>query len=91
MKILFIGVVVFIALLIGTTQVELKTSNDTLIQESTQEYIDNFAYQAEFGGDPIIIIFQGDGVDTLLTVENIAHMNSLEETLSHYDEIFYYK
>lgn len=88
MKILFIGVVVFIALLIGTTQVELKTSNDTLIQESTQEYIDNFAYQAEFGGDPIIIIFQGDGVDTLLTVENIAHMNSLEETLSHYDEIF---
>ncbi|KFZ26771.1 MAG: MMPL family protein [Candidatus Izimaplasma bacterium HR2] len=88
MKIILGGVVVFIALLVGATQVELKTGNDTLIQEDTQEYIDNFEYQAEFGSDPIIIMYQGDGIDNLLTVENIAYMNELEEVLSYYDEIF---
>ena len=88
MKIILVGVIVFIALLVGATQVELKTGNDTLIQEDTQEYIDNFEYQSEFGSDPIIIMYQGDGIDNLLTVENIAYMNELEEVLSYYDEIF---
>ncbi len=88
MKIILVGVVVFIALLVGATKVELKTGNDTLIQEDTQEYIDNFEYQAEFGSDPIIIMYQGDGNDNLLTVENIAYMNELEDILSYYDEIF---
>jgi predicted RND superfamily exporter protein len=82
------GVVVFIALLAGATQVTLETGNDTLIQEDTQEYIDNFEYQEEFGSDPIIIMYQADGVENLLTVENIAYMNELEEVLSYYDEIF---
>lgn len=88
MKMLLVGVIVFIALLAGATQVELKTGNDTLIQEDTQEYIDNFKYQAEFGSDPIIVMYEGNGLDNLLTVENIAYMNELEDVLSYYDEIF---
>lgn len=88
MKIILVGVVVFIALLAGATKVTLETGNETLIQEDTQEYIDNFEYQAEFGSDPIIIMYQAEGVKNLLTVENIAFMNELEEVLSYYDEIF---
>jgi predicted RND superfamily exporter protein len=88
MKILLVGVIVFIGLLAGATQVTLNTGNDTLIQEDTQEYIDNFEYQDEFGSDPIIVMFQGDGVENLLTVENIAYMNEIEDVLSNYDEIF---
>ncbi|MFK5883828.1 MAG: MMPL family transporter [Candidatus Izemoplasma sp.] len=88
MKIIFIGIVVFLVLLAGATQVTLETGNDTLIQTDTDEYIDNFEYQAEFGSDPIIVIYKGDGYDELFTVENLAFMAELESELSYYDEVF---
>jgi|LGVE01.1.fsa_nt_gb predicted RND superfamily exporter protein len=88
MKIIIVGIIVFIGLLVGVTQVELKTGNETMIQTDTTEYIDNFEYQNEFGSDPIIIIYKGDGYDNLFTVENITLMAELEAELSNYDEIF---
>lgn len=88
MKILFVGVIFILALLVGATQVELKTGNDTLIQDDTSEYIDNYQYQEEFGSDPIIVIFKGDNVQDIFSVENINDMNDLENELSYYDEIF---
>ncbi len=88
MKMIFVGVVIFLVLLVGITKVELKTGNETLIQTDTSEYIDNFNYQTEFGSDPIIVLYKGDGYNDLFTVENMAYMNELEEKLSYYDEIF---
>ncbi len=88
MKIIIIGGAIFVALLAGVTQVELKTGNETLIQTDTDEYIDNFEYQAEFGSDPIIVMYKGDSLEDLFTVENMEYMNQLESELSHYDEIF---
>jgi len=88
MKFIFVGIVIFIALLVGVTRVELKTGNETLIQTDTAEYIDNYNYQHEFGSDPIIVLYEGDGYDNLFTVENMAYMSELEDKLSYYDEIF---
>ena len=88
MKMIFIGIAIFLGLLAGVTQVELNTGNDTLIQTDTEEYIDNFEYQDEFGSDPIIVLYEGSGYDELFTVENMAYMNELETELSYYDEIF---
>ena len=88
MKTIFVGIIIFFVLLVGVTKVELKTGNETLIQTDTSEYIDNFNYQAEFGSDPIIILYKGDGYENLFTVENMAYMSELEEELSYYDEIF---
>ena len=88
MKTIFVGIAIFIALLAGVTQVELKTGNETLIQTDTTEYIDNFEYQNEFGSDPIIVLYEGDGYENLFTVENMAYMSELEAELSYYDEIF---
>ena len=88
MKIIFIGIAILLGLLVGITQVELNTGNDTLIQTDTTEYIDNFDYQEEFGSDPIIVLYKGDGLENLFTVENMGYMDSLESELSYYDEIF---
>ncbi|MCK5762143.1 MAG: hypothetical protein KAH16_04525, partial [Candidatus Izimaplasma sp.] len=88
MKIIFVGITLFLVLLVGVTQVELRTGNETLIQTDTTEYIDNYEYQAEFGSDPIIVIYKGDGYNNLFTVENMEHMNELETKLAYYDEIF---
>ncbi len=87
-KIILVGIIMFIVSLVGVVQVELKTGNETMIQTDTEEYIDNYEYQSEFGSDPIIIIYEGNGYDDLFTVENIALMNELENELSNYDEIF---
>ncbi len=88
MKMVFFGIILFFALAVGVTKVELKTGNDTLIQTDTTEYIDNFDYQSEFGSDPIIILYKGDSYQDLFTVENMTYMNELEDKLSYYDEIF---
>jgi predicted RND superfamily exporter protein len=88
MKIIFIGVILLASLLIGATQVELKTGNDTLIQDDTSEYIDNYNYQEEFGSDPILVVFKGDDLEDLFSVENMNYMSELENELSFYDEIF---
>ena len=88
MKILFIGMIFVVAFLVGATQVELKTGNDTLIQDDTTEYIENYEYQEEFGSDPIIVVFKGDTLEELFTVENINYMSALENELAYYDEVF---
>ena len=49
--------VVLIVVAIGATQVELNTGNDTLISDDSDIYLENEAYQMEFGRDPIILIF----------------------------------
>jgi len=88
MKMVFFGIILFFVLVVGVTKVELKTGNDTLIQTDTTEYIDNFNYQSEFGSDPIIILYKGDGYENLFTVENMTYMSELADELSYYDEIF---
>jgi len=52
-KTMMVMVVLILVSLVGITQIELKTGNDTLVSDDTEVYLNNEAYQSEFGQDPI--------------------------------------
>ncbi|MCD4827490.1 MAG: MMPL family transporter [Acholeplasmataceae bacterium] len=84
-KILLIMFAVVIAVAIGATQITLNTGNDTLISDSTDIYLENEAYQMEFGSDPIILVFDSD---SLFDIETLTFMNLLQEEVKTLDGIF---
>lgn len=89
-----IKVLIITAIMIGITmyfvsKITLSTGNETLIDTSTETYIDNFNYQESFGTDPIMIIFEGESKDNLLSFESLNIMNNLVDSLKSEDGIFY--
>lgn len=84
-KILLITLVVIIGLTIGATQITLNTGNDTLISDKTDIYLDNQAYQNEFGKDPIVLIFDED--DSFET-ETLLLMNKIQLEIKDLDGVF---
>jgi|LGVF01.2.fsa_nt_gb predicted RND superfamily exporter protein len=88
MIILLASLLIFAILLAGVMKIEMATGNDTLIEPSTQEYLDNYNYQEEFGSDPIIVIYKGESVQDLFTVENLTGLKTLQTQLLNYEEVF---
>lgn len=84
-KILLITLVVIIGLTIGATQITLKTGNDTLISDKTDIYLDNQAYQNEFGKDPIILIFDEE---SSFEAETLFLMNKIQSEINDLDGVF---
>lgn len=84
-KILLITFAVVIALAIGATQITLNTGNDTLISDSTDIYLENQAYQMEFGRDPIVLVFDQE---ELFAADTLALMNLLQEEVKDLDGVF---
>ncbi|HEX6310706.1 MAG TPA: hydrophobe/amphiphile efflux-3 (HAE3) family transporter [Acidimicrobiia bacterium] len=66
---------------LGLPRLEFKSSQDTMIPSGSQVARDNRIYQGGFGGDPIIVLFEGD-IRTLFTPENRAELTRLEEELA---------
>lgn len=84
-KILLVTLVVIIGLTIGATQITLKTGNDTLISDKTDIYLDNQAYQNEFGKDPIILIFDEE---SSFEAETLFLMNKIQSEINDLDGVF---
>lgn len=84
-KILIFAFVIIAGLIIGISQVELKTGNDTLISDDTDIYQDNEAYQSEFGKDPIILIFDQE---ILYDTATLQLMNDIQQDIKNLDGIF---
>ena len=84
-KIMIIMFLLIVVLAIGITQITLKTGNDTLISDDTDIYLENEAYQIEFGKDPIILIFDEDN---LFETDTLSLMYELQEEVQNLDGIF---
>ena len=78
--ILAVACVLTAVLAFGIPRIEFKTGQDTLVSSSSQVYKDNLSYQETFGGDPMIVLFEGD-VPRLLSAPNVDTLRSLEADL----------
>jgi uncharacterized protein len=87
-KTLSIILVLMLVFAVGARNIRLATSNDTLIATSNEVYQNNLYLESEFGGEAIIVLFEGKEVKDLLTPESINTMNELENRLKQYDEIY---
>lgn len=77
-------VVAFLALtgfsILGITRITFKTGQDTIVPAGSRVYQDNLRYQASFGGDPILVLFEGD-VRRLFQPANLTSIQRLESEL----------
>jgi hydrophobe/amphiphile efflux-3 (HAE3) family protein len=75
------AVVLTIGLASGIPRIEFKTGQDTIVPSDSQVFQDNLRYQGEFGGEPMLILFEGD-VRQLFTPPNVNTLSDLEDELN---------
>ncbi|MFT9485939.1 MAG: hydrophobe/amphiphile efflux-3 (HAE3) family transporter [Tepidibacillus sp.] len=88
MKILLTTTMVFLALMVGLSQIRIATGNETLVKETSDVYQSNLKMEKDFGGDSIIVMLEGENQKDLLSIENIRKMRNVEQTLQNEEDIF---
>jgi uncharacterized protein len=77
-----LGLVAVTALLVpGLARLEFSSTQDTMVDPSTDVYRDSVRYQQRFGGEVMILLFEGRVTD-LVTPEHLAEFDALEQGLA---------
>jgi hypothetical protein len=69
-----------VVLALGVPRIRFKTGQDAFLPASSKVYQDNLRYQGQFGGDPMLVLFQGD-VLQLLSSPNAETLRQIEQKL----------
>lgn len=69
-----------IILVFGLGRLEFSTGQDTLLSPGSDVYKDNLRYQEAFGGDPIILLLEGD-VMSLFGEPNRSRLRAFESEI----------
>src|SRR5699024_4728934 len=74
-------------LITGAIKVNMATGNETLVNTDNDAYISNHNMEKEFGGDAIMVLFEGEERD-LFRQDNMEKMWNVEQRLKYNDNIF---
>lgn len=83
-------VVVTGVLSIGATRIEFATGQDSYLNPDSQIALDNVAFQNDFGGETIILLFSTEGdatVADLFEGENLAELQRIGDEISEIEEV----
>ena len=75
----------------GLQQLDFATGQDSYLNPDSQIALDNVAFQDDFGGETIVLLFRaesGRDVSDLFAGENLAELQRLEEELREIPEVF---
>lgn len=75
------AVVLTVGLAFGIPRIQFKTGQDTIVPSGSQVFQDNLRYQGEFGGEPMLILFEGD-IRQLFVPPNANTLSELEDELN---------
>lgn len=87
-KIFLVTVLIFGLLIIGALKVNMATGNETLVKADNEVFISNKIMEENFGGDSIIVLFEGKTRSDLLSIENIEKMWNVEQRFNYEENIF---
>lgn len=65
---------------LGLPALDFVTSQETLVDPSSEAFEDNARYQDTFGGEAMMVLITGD-IGTVTSPEGLAHIRALEEDL----------
>ena len=82
------AIFIIIILATGATQVRMATGNDTLVQPDSDVFQNNKNLEDEFGGESIIVLYEGKNIEDLLTTTNLKQIKGLETKLQANDSIY---
>jgi len=63
---------------IGAQRVEMATGVETFLGSNSQVYKDYLRFSEDFGGDPVIVLLEGDDLLQLLEKDNLQKMQQVE-------------
>ena len=75
------AIVATVGLAFGLPRIHFKTGQDTFLRSSSRVYQDNLRYQGTFGGDPMLVLFEGDVLE-LLSPPNVDTLRDVERQLN---------
>lgn len=87
-KVMIVAVILLGGIAVFIPNIGLNTGNETLVDPETETYQINHEYQSTFGTDPIMIVFEGDSLEELLSFESLDAMHQLRLELDAVDGIF---
>jgi len=70
-----------VLLAFGIPRLKFSTGQDTIVSADSQIYQDNLRYQRQFGGDPMLVLFEGD-IRQLFVPPNVDELAALERELN---------
>lgn len=88
-KSVFVSLLVVVAFLTGVQFIEMATGNDTLVEPETKVYQDNEMLGQEFGGESIIVLFEADDKESLLSVDTFEVMEVLTEYAREHKDVIH--
>ncbi|MCM3124402.1 MULTISPECIES: MMPL family transporter [unclassified Mesobacillus] len=88
MKLIILSIVAVLLFAAGAPAMKMATGNETLIEEDTKAYKDNLALEEEFGGESILVLYEAEKSEDLLTIDTVNHMAGLEKKLGSYEDIY---
>ncbi len=86
-KVLLATILVFAVLIAGAIKVSMATGSETLVDVDSDAYISNNIMEKNFGGDSILVLFEGEKED-LLSINHIKKMWNVEKQFSYEENIF---
>ena len=88
-KLIFIITIAIVIAATGITNINLSTGNETMIDPSSDTYIDNNNYQTTFGADPIMVVIESSDRVSLLSMSTLSIVNDLNNNIKDLDGVFY--
>ena len=89
--VLAVVIVVTGILAIGATRIEFATGQDSYLNPDSQIAIDNVAFQDDFGGETVILLFEaedGSDITDLFVDRNLAELQRLGDELEAVDQVY---
>lgn len=68
-------------LAVGVFQLRFKTTQDQLVDPNSEVYQDSLRFQRQFGGETILVLFEGD-IRQLFVEPNLSELRALDEELN---------
>ncbi len=79
---IIVAVVLLAAAIPGITMLDTETGFDALISSDSNISRDNERYEAQFGGEPITILLNGQ-LEDIFSADNLATLFEFEQEISH--------
>ncbi len=86
-KVLLATILIFALLIAGAIQVKMATGNETLVDIDSEAYISNNIMEKNFGGDSILVLFEGEKED-LLSLDHMEKMWNIEKQFTYEENVF---
>lgn len=87
-KSLFISIIIIVAMIVGATNIQMSTGNETLVQPDNPIFISTKKMESTFGGDSLLVLIESSEEVNLLNVENMRLLYDIQQRLSYENDIF---